>query len=130
MQKDASLNPTLVPVSRLAYLGDCVYELYVREMLVRRLARQPSVEALRYVTAKEQSAAADRLLPLLTEEEGDVYRRGKNLGHTNLPKSATLSEYKRATGLEVLFGWLYLREDRDRLRELFEAAFPADGEHS
>ena len=132
MQKDASLNPTLVPVSRLAYLGDCVYELYVREMLVRRLARQPSVEALRYVTAKEQSAAAERLLPLLTGEEGDVYRRGRNLGHANLPKSATLSEYKRATGLEVLFGWLYLKGAHDRLRELFGAAFPGgeEKEHS
>ncbi len=97
-------------------------------MLVRRGARQPSVDALAYVTAKVQSQAAERLLPLLTEEESDEYRRGRNIGHTNIPKSASLAEYRRATGLETLFGWLWLRGDEERIRALFEAAFAGEGD--
>ncbi len=130
MDKMDTFNPSLVSASRLAYLGDCVWELSVREALVRRGARQPSVDALAYVTAKMQSRAAERLLPLLTEEEADEYRRGRNIGHTNVPKSATLAEYCRATGLETLFGWLWLRGDGDRIRALFEAAFAEEGDRT
>ena len=119
-------DPSLISAARLAYLGDCVWELSVREMLVRRGTRQPSVDALAYVTAAAQSEAAERLLPLLSEEEADEFRRGRNIGHTNIPKSASLAEYRRATGLETLFGWLWLRGDEDRIRVLFEAAFPGD----
>ena len=118
-----NFNPTFIPAARLAYLGDCVFELYVREYLVRRNVPQPSVEALNYVTARVQSQAVERILPLLNEAEADEFRRGRNIGHTNIPKSASLSEYRRATGLETLFGWLYLRGEHDRLRELFDAAF-------
>ena len=118
-----NFNPSFTPAARLAYLGDCVFELYVREYLVRTGSHQPSVDALNYVTARVQSQAVERILPLLTEEEEDEYRRGRNIGHTNIPKSASLSEYRKATGLETLFGWLYLRGEHDRLRELFDAAF-------
>ncbi len=120
------INPSLVSASRLAYLGDCVFELCAREYLVRRSVRQPSVEALHYVTARVQSQAVDKLLPLLTEEEEAQYRRGRNIGHTSAPKSASLSEYRRATGLEALFGWLWLMGRQDRLRELFGLAFQED----
>lgn len=126
MQQESAFNPSLTSASRLAYLGDCVWELCVREMLVQRGTRQPSVDALAYVTAKVQSEAAERLLPLLTEEETDEYRRGRNVGHTNIPKSASLAEYRRATGLETLFGWLWLRGDGNRVRALFAAAFAGE----
>ncbi len=112
-----------ISAPNLAYLGDCVYELYVREYLVKKNVTQPSVESLKYVTAKVQSEAVEKILPLLTEEETDAYKRGRNLGHSSTPKSSTVGEYRRATGLESLFGWLYLEGKSERLRELFDAAF-------
>ena len=127
MNSDHHLNPTHLSPSRLAYLGDAVWELCVREMLVGQNAREPSREALRYVTAGAQAAAVLRIGPCLTEEEEAVWRRGRNMGHSNIPKSATLGEYCAATGLECLFGWLYLSGKRERIRELFSAAFPPDG---
>ena len=126
MTEQETLNPSVVSASHLAYLGDAVYELYVRESLVRRSIRQPSVRALGYVTARAQCQAAERILPLLDEAESDQFRRGRNIGHTNVPKSASLHEYRMATALETLFGWLYLRGAHERLRELFDAAFAPD----
>lgn len=123
---NAKLNPTQLSPARLAYLGDAVWELCVRDMLVRKNVSRPSVEALRYVTAPIQARAAARLLPCLTEEEGDLYRRGRNVGHSNIPKSATLSEYCAATGLECLFGWLRLSGREERIAELFALAFAPD----
>ncbi len=120
------INPSFVSAANLAYLGDCVWELCVRETLVKTNIRQPSVTALDYVTAKIQSAAVERLLPHLTEAEEDQYRRGRNISHANIPKSATLAEYRRATGLETLFGWLWLNGDEARIRELFALAFADD----
>ena len=123
---NAKLPPTQQSPAKLAYLGDAVWELCVRETLVNRGVRQPSVEALRYVTAKVQARAAAKLLPGLTEEEADVYRRGRNVGHSNLPKSATLAEYCAATGLECLFGWLHLTDRGERVRELFALSFSGE----
>jgi len=123
---NAKLPPSQQSPAKLAYLGDAVWELCVRETLVNRGVRQPSVEALRYVTAKVQARAAAKLLPGLTEEEADVYRRGRNVGHSNLPKSATLAEYCAATGLECLFGWLHLMGRGERVRELFALSFSGE----
>ena len=116
-------RPSLLSPSRLAYLGDTVWELYVREYLVRRNVRRPSEAALSYVTAKAQCRAAGMIRPLLTEEEEDIFRRGRNVSHSNIPRSATLAEYRIATAVECLFGWLYLCGRNERLRVLFDAAF-------
>lgn len=105
-----------------------MYELYVREHLVRKNSSRASVESLKYVTAHIQSGVVEKILPLLTEEEEDAYRRGRNLGHSSTPKSSTVGEYRRATGLEALFGWLYLSGKHDRLRELFDTAFAEENE--
>ena len=115
---EEKLIPDQIPVAQLAYLGDCVYELYIREMLVSHNVQRPSIAALEYVTAHMQNRVVTRILPLLTEEEETQYRRGRNLGHTGVPKTASPSEYRRATGLEALLGWLYLRGREDRVREL------------
>ena len=117
-----------ISAQNLAYLGDCVYELYVREHLVRKNSSRASVESLKYVTAHIQSGVVEKILPLLTEEEEDAYRRGRTLGHSSTPKSSTVGEYRRATGLEALFGWLYLSGKHDRLRELFDTAFAEENE--
>ncbi len=107
----------------LAHLGDGVFELMVRAWLclhgkvkVKDLHRA----TVRYVAAPAQAAAMERLLPLLTDEEADVYRRGRNTAPHSVPRAATRAQYQSATGLEALFGWLYLQGRTDRLNQLFE----------
>lgn len=113
-------NAAQYPAAHLAYLGDCVYELLVREYLVKKGCSKPSVSSLEYVTAGAQSSALEKLLPVLTEEESDAYRRGRNCVHGGVPKHSTVSEYRRATGFEALFGYLYIKGETERIRELFE----------
>ena len=101
----------------LAYIGDGVYELMVRERLLRQGGRVRDLHtlAVEQVRAEAQAEAMDRLLPLLTETEAAVYRRGRN-AHT----SRNSEEYHKATGLEALFGYLYLQGDIGRLQGLFQ----------
>ena len=108
----------------LAHVGDAVYELMVRSLLC--LQGHTAVSDLHrltvsYVKAPAQAQAAQRLLPLLTGEEQDVYRRGRNAKVHTVPPHAELAEYHAATGLEALFGWLYLQGKTERLCELFRA---------
>ena len=120
------LNPAELSTPSLAYLGDCVMELCVRTRLLQRgfsTSRDLNAEALHYVRAGAQADAVERILPLLTEQEAAVYRRGRNLGHTNIPKSATMAQYRMATGLEVLFGYLYVTGCQERIDELFLLAY-------
>ena len=108
----------------LAYMGDAVFELLTRERIVLA-GEKPPAELNRlargYVTAVAQSAAVERLLPLLDEDETAVYKRGRNATSAHAPKSAGAVEYRRATGLECLFGALYLEGRLDGLDELFTA---------
>ena len=107
---------TLSPLA-LAFVGDGVYSLMVRERLLSQ-ANRPVADlhrlAVREVRAEAQAAAMDRLLPHLNEEEEAVFKRGRNAHSTR-----TGAEYHRATGLESLFGYLYLAGRIDRVRELF-----------
>lgn len=114
---------TMPSAAQLAYLGDGVYELLVREHLVGLGRAHPSIDALAYVTASAQNQALERILSHLTEEEEDAYRRGRNDVHGTTPKHATVAEYRRATGFETLFGYLYWKGDTARLRELFQLAW-------
>ena len=81
-------------------------------------------EALRFVTAASQAEAAGRILAHLSEKEADIYRRGRN-AKAHVPKSATPAQYRSATGLECVFGYLHLLNEGERARELFELAFGA-----
>lgn len=114
----------------LAYLGDCALEIFVREYLVSECGLSSSSRlnkaALDFVRAPKQAEAMKNMLPLLDEEEEAVFRRGRNIGHTNTPKSATVSEYRAATGMETLFGYLWLAGRQERIRELFRAAYKLD----
>ena len=108
----------------LAHMGDCVFEILCRGYLcarggktVDRLHR----DTIHMVKATSQSKFVEKLLPLLDEEELAYYRRGKNSHVHAVPKSATPQEYAKATGLEALFGALYLMGRTDRLNELFQS---------
>ena len=116
--KKNTVDPYSMSGAALAYLGDAVYEIMVREHLVLHHVKTPSVASLEYVKATAQSAAMDKIMPLLTERETDMYRRGRNSLHTTPPKSCTPSEYRKATGLEALFGYLWLMGETDRIKEL------------
>ena len=108
----------------LAYIGDGVYELIIRTILVKRGNRpvnQLHKQASSLVKAAAQSAMMETLEPLLTEEEKSVYKRGRNAHSTTMAKHATMADYRRATGFEALLGYLYLKEDFARLVELVRA---------
>ena len=106
----------------LAHLGDGVFELMVRSWLClhgKATSKGLHRAAVRYVAAPAQARAAERLLPLLGEEEGDVFRRGRNTSPHSVPQNASRADYQAATGLEALFGWLWLQGRTERLNELF-----------
>ena len=106
----------------LAHLGDGVFELMVRSWLClhgKATSKGLHKATVRYVAAPAQAQAVEKLLPLLTEEEGDVFRRGRNTSPHSVPQNASRADYQAATGLEALFGWLWLQGRTDRLNELF-----------
>ena len=120
------INLHTVSTSALAYLGDAVLEMLVRERLVElgySSSKTLNSHARAYVSAPAQAVAMERILPHLTETEHDFFRRGRNIGHTNTPKSATVAEYRSATGMEVLFGYLHATGNAERSRELFALAY-------
>ena len=121
-----SVNIKEVSSEALAYLGDCVIELKVRELLVNRGisgSGDLNLGSLAFVKASAQCKAMQRIIPLLTEEETAVYKRGRNMSGGNVPKSATMSEYRTATGMEALFGYLHLLDKQERISYLFDAAY-------
>ncbi len=107
----------------LAFLGDAVYSLYVRERLLLELGGKSSQlqrVASTIVSAKGQSEFLDRVQPLFTEQEADVFRRGKNAKKGSKSKSASHLEYNRSTGFEAVLGYLYLTGQDARLKELLK----------
>lgn len=114
-----------------AYMGDAVIELLARRKIIGDGDRKVSdlnVEAKKYVTAVSQSAVVEKLLPHLTEQEMSIFKYGRNAKGVHVPKSASAIDYRRATGLECLFGHLYLAGDMDRAEELFEIAYEGGSE--
>ena len=106
----------------LAHLGDVVFELMVRSWLClhgKATSKGLHRATVRYVAAPAQAKAVEKILPLLTEEEGDVFRRGRNTSPHSVPQNASRADYQAATGLEALFGWLWLQGRTERLNELF-----------
>ena len=111
----------------LAYIGDAVIELLTRQRLVEKGVRGAgnlNKAALHFVTAVAQSDAIERLLPVLTEKETEIYKRGRNQHNASVPKSASAAQYRRATGFEALFGHLWLTGEHERLKYLFSVAYP------
>ena len=106
----------------LAHVGDAVYEVLVRAYLAcggTQTAKNLHSRTVALVRASAQAEAVQRILPLLTEKEQDIYRHGRNAKPKTVPKSSSVAEYAHATALEALFGWLYLKQRYDRINELF-----------
>lgn len=129
-------DPKMLSPLDLAFVGDGVYGLLVREHIARQGSR-PVGEmhrlAVGYVNASSQAAAYQAISPELSEEEQAIFRRGRN-GGAHPPRNANPGDYAKATGLEALFGYLYLVGRRERITELFsfilsKTAFDAGGAH-
>ena len=104
-----------------AYIGDCVYELYVRQELINKTNLKPHrlhIEAIRYVKASKQAEILQKISDRLTEEEKDIVRRGRNAENHHLPKNASVQDYMYSTAFEALIGYLYLTKRDERLKEI------------
>lgn len=106
----------------LAYLGDAIYEVYIRESLINKginKVERLQEESIKYVSAKGQAKILDNLIStgILTEEESDIVKRGRNYKRSAHPKNTDIVTYKYATGFETLIGYLYLT-NKDRLNEI------------
>nr|WP_178416373.1 ribonuclease III domain-containing protein [uncultured Blautia sp.] len=102
----------------LAYIGDGVYELIIRTILVKKgncPVNRLHKKASSLVKAAAQSAIIEKIEEELTQEEHDIYRRGRNAHSPTMAKHATMADYRRATGFEALMGYLYLKEDYERM---------------
>ena len=108
----------------LAFFGDSVYEVLVREKIVRCGTMPVNTlhkKAVEMVNAGFQSKAFEVIEPMLSEEELEIFKRGRNATGNNVPRSSNSKDYRRATGFEALFGYLHLIGETDRINELFEA---------
>ena len=106
-----------------AYVGDCVYELYIRTKLVNETKLKPHalhIEAIKHVKAKAQAETLNRIYEELTEKEKDIVRRGRNAENHHLPKNANVQDYMYSTAFESLIGYLYLTKQNNRLKEILE----------
>ena len=108
----------------LAYIGDAIYDLIIRTLIVKQGNSRPEKmhkRASALVKASAQAEMIERLLPMLTEEEHAIYKRGRNAKSYTMAKNATMLDYRKATGFEALMGYLYLKEDMSRLIDLVKA---------
>jgi ribonuclease-3 family protein len=106
-----------------AYIGDSVYELYIRQYLINTTKLKPHklhIEAIKYVKAGAQAKILEKIKQSLTEEEQEIVKRGRNAENHHLPKNATVQEYMYSTGFEALIGYLYLTKQDERLKEILE----------
>ena len=119
---DKEVKPDGLSPLNLAFIGDGVYEMLVRESLVldaNRPVKDLHRESVKYVSAKAQTEAYFKIKDSLSEKEEAIFKRARNAKVGHSPKSATQSEYHIATGIEALFGYLYLSESKERISELF-----------
>ena len=122
LKKDEQEVRLMAPLT-WAYVGDCVYELYVRTKLVNETNLKPHalhIEAIKHVKAKAQADTLQKIYDDLTEEEKDIVRRGRNAENHHLPKNANVQEYMYSTAFEALIGYLYLTKQNTRLKEILQ----------
>lgn len=106
-----------------AYVGDSVYELYIRTKLINETNLKPHklhIEAIKFVKAKSQAELLQKIYGKLTDNEKDIVRRGRNAENHHLPKNSNVQEYMYATAFEALIGYLYLTKQNERIKEILE----------
>lgn len=122
-----NIKPSYYSPLVLAYIGDSVYELFVREKLIFQHADMPPNKlhrlSITHVSAHAQSNSMLVIESMLNDEELSVYKRGRNAKSATVPKNADVADYRRATGFEALIGYLYLSGNKERLNELMEIAY-------
>lgn len=126
------MNPSLYELSKsperihpliLAYMGDAIYEVYIRQYLIARGISHPQKlqqEAVKYVSATAQAKIIFQIIDQLTDEERAILKRGRNAKSGSSPKNAKITDYRYSTGLEALIGYLYLSKKEERLQELMQ----------
>lgn len=120
-RKNEKLDVDMMSPLIWAYVGDSVYELYVRTHLVNITKLKPHklhIESIKYVKAKAQAGILEKLMEHLTEKECEIIKRGRNAENHHLPKNATVQDYMYSTAFEALIGYLYLTKQDARLNEL------------
>jgi ribonuclease-3 family protein len=129
MELHLQKKPSQYAPLALAYIGDGVYEVFIRSRMMELHPDLPAhklhLQTVRYVKAHAQAKSMHALQEFLTEQETAVYKRGRNAKSATVPKNADLSEYRQATGFEALIGYLYLNGETQRLEQLMELAFEA-----
>lgn len=108
----------------LAYLGDAVHQLYIRQYLLAQKRQKPNElhqQAIKYVSAKAQAQALKRMLPSLTEQELEMVKRGRNAKSGQVPKNADVLDYRHSTAFECLVGYLYCKQEYERLDALLHS---------
>lgn len=118
------MNVDTINIIALAYLGDAIYEAYIREFLINKGIQKVDIlqkEAVKYVSAKGQAKILEHLIAnnLLTEQEIEIVKRGRNNTRSNHPKNTDIITYKKSTGFESLIGYLYYTNKKERLKEIF-----------
>ena len=108
-------------IKSLAYMGDAVYELYIREYIVknsREVASKLHKKTIKYVSAKAQEYIINNIYELLTQEEKEIYKRGRNASANTVPKNTDVVTYKKSTGFEAVIGYLYFTGQNRRLKDI------------
>lgn len=121
------MKPSLLSPLVLAYIGDGVYELYVRNRIISEHSDMPPhklhILSTKHVKAHAQSNAMNVIEPVLTETETAIYKRGRNAKSATAPKNADIVDYRKATGFEALVGYLYLQKENERLEQIMQIAY-------
>ena len=131
IEKDEQEINQLSPLT-WAYVGDCVYELYIRTKFVNETRLKPHelhIKAISYVKAKAQAEMLQNIYENLSDEEKDIVRRGRNAENHHLPKNANVQEYMYSTAFEALIGYLYLCKKEQRVKEIIELALKSKDEN-
>lgn len=118
-------RPELLNPLVLAYIGDAVYEVYIRAHIIKTgMAKTNALhkEATTFVSAKAQSKILTKIEENLNEKEAEIVRRGRNAHSNTIPKNATIADYKKATAFEALIGYLFLSKENERLEEIIKIA--------
>ncbi|HOZ54617.1 MAG TPA: ribonuclease III domain-containing protein [Clostridia bacterium] len=121
-REKSEMNINMLSPLTWAYVGDAVYELYIRTKLVNNTNLKPHklhIESIKFVKAKSQANTLKRIEDFLTDEEKDIVRRGRNAENHHIPKNAEPADYMYSTAFEALIGYLYLTKKDERLKEIF-----------